>query len=177
MPTFLLFEMFIVEVSIMSKIEDRIRELGITLPDVPSPIANYVPGVQTGNLIYAAGLGAANRPDGTAPNGKVGVDLTVEEGYEAARLTGINILARLKGLVGDLDRIERIVKLLVMVNCPPDFGDHPAVANGCSDLMVEVFGDKGRHARSAVGMTSLPHQMPVEIEVIAEVRPGEEDEL
>jgi len=161
----------------MSKIEDRIRELGITLPDVPSPIANYVPGVQTGNLIYAAGLGAANRPDGTAPNGKVGVDLTVEEGYEAARLTGINILARLKGLVGDLDRIERIVKLLVMVNCPPDFGDHPAVANGCSDLMVEVFGDKGRHARSAVGMTSLPHQMPVEIEVIAEVRPGEEDEL
>jgi enamine deaminase RidA (YjgF/YER057c/UK114 family) len=177
MPTFLLFEMFIVGVSIMSKIEDRIRELGITLPDVPSPIANYVPGVQTGNLIYAAGLGAANRPDGTAPNGKVGVDLTVEEGYEAARLTGINILARLKGLVGDLDRIERIVKLLVMVNCPPDFGDHPAVANGCSDLMVEVFGDKGRHARSAVGMTSLPHQMPVEIEVIAEVRPGEEDEL
>jgi enamine deaminase RidA (YjgF/YER057c/UK114 family) len=101
------------------------------------------------------------------------VDLSVEEGYEAARLTGINILARLKGLVGDLDRIERIVKLLVMVNCPSDFGDHPAVANGCSDLMLEVFGEKGRHARSAVGMTSLPHQMPVEIEVIAEVRPGE----
>ncbi len=161
----------------MSKIEDRIRELGITLPDVPSPIANYVPGVQTGNLIYAAGLGPANRPDGTVPSGKVGVDLTLEEGYEAARLTGINILARLKGLVGDLDRIERIVKLLAMVNCPPDFGNHPAVANGCSDLMVEVFGEKGRHARSAVGMISLPHQMPVEIEVIAEVRPWEEAEL
>ena len=99
------------------------------------------------------------------------LDLTVEEGCEAARLTGINILTRIKGLVGDLDRVERIVKLLAMVNCPPDFGDHPAVANGCSDLMVEVFGEKGRHARSAVGMASLPHGMPVEIEVIAEIRP------
>ena len=155
----------------MSEIEKRIQELGITLPETPSPIANYVPGVQTGNLLYTAGLGPANRPDGTAPNGKVGQDLTVEEGYEAARLTGINILARLKSLVGDLDRVERIVKLLVMVNCPPDFGDHPAVANGCSDLMVEVFGEKGRHARSAVGMASLPHGMPVEVEVIAEIRP------
>lgn len=161
----------------MSIVEERIRELGITLPETPPPIANYVPGVQTGNLLYTAGLGPANRADGTAPNGKVGLDLTVDEGYEAARLTGINILARIKALVGDLDRVERIVKLLAMVNCPPDFGDHPAVANGCSDLMVEVFGDKGRHARSAVGMNSLPHGMPVEIEVIAEIRPLEGAEL
>ena len=161
----------------MSVIEDKLKELGITLPETPAPMANYVPSVRTGNLLYLAGLGPAARPDGTTPLGKLGKDMSVEEGYEAARLTGINIIARLKGELGDLDRVKRIVKLLSMVNTAPDFTQQPAVANGCSDLMVEVFGDKGRHARSAVGMTSLPHQMPVEIEVIAEVRPGEEDEL
>jgi enamine deaminase RidA (YjgF/YER057c/UK114 family) len=155
----------------MSAVEQRLKEMGISLPSTPSPVANYVPGVRTGNLLYTAGLGPASRPDGTTPNGKVGKDLTVEEGYEAARLTGINILARLKGELGDLDRVRRVVKILAMVNCTPDFMQQPAVANGCSDLMVEVFGEAGRHARSAVGMNALPNNIPVEIEVIVEVSP------
>ena len=153
----------------MSIIEDKLKELEITLPDTPPPVANYVPGVRTGNLLYLSGLGPANRPDGTTPAGKLGKDMSVEEGYEAARLTGINILARLKGELGDLSRVKRVVKLLSMVNTTPDFTQQPAVANGCSDLMVEVFGDKGRHARSAVGMNSLPNNIPVEIEIIVEI--------
>ena len=153
----------------MSEIESRLDQLGITLPAEPVPIANYVPGVRTGNLVYLSGLGPASRPDGTTPSGKVGRDLTTEEGYEAARLTGINILARMKGELGDLDRVRRVVKLLGMVNSAPDFNQQPAVVNGCSDLLVEVFGERGRHARSAVGMASLPNDIPVEIEVIIEV--------
>ena len=154
----------------MAIVEKRIQELGITLPESPQPIANYVPTVRTGNLLFVAGLGPAARPDGTTPNGKVGKDLTQEEGYEAARLVGINLLARLKSSLGDLDRVSRIVKLLSMVNCAPEFTQQPAVANGCSDLLVEVFGERGRHARSAVGMSSLPNNIPVEIEMIVEVR-------
>ena len=154
----------------MTDIERRIEELGITLPESPQPIANYVPTVRTGNLLFVAGLGPAARADGTTPNGKVGKDLTLEEGYEAARLVGINLLARLKRSLGDLDRVERIVKLLSMVNCVPEFTQQPQVANGCSDLLVEVFGEKGRHARSAVGMASLPNDIPVEIEMIVEIR-------
>ena len=153
----------------MSRIEARLAELGITLPDAPPPVASYVPFVRTGNLLYLAGLGPTDRPDGTSPTGKLGQDLTVEEGYEAARLTGINLLARLRGAVGDLDRVKQIVKLLSMVNSTPEFRDQPAVANGCSDLLVEVFGDRGRHARSAVGMASLPNNIPVEIEMIVEI--------
>ncbi len=156
----------------MTIIEKRIEELGITLPESPQPIANYVPTAQTGNLLFVAGLGPAARADGTTPSGKVGDDLTQEEGYEAARLVGINLLARLKSSLGDLDRVERIVKLLSMVNCTPDFNQQPAVANGCSDLLVEVFGEKGRHARSAVGMSSLPNDIPVEIEMVVEIREG-----
>ena len=153
----------------MSAIEAKLEQMGIELPDSPAPMANYVPGVRTGNLLYLAGLGPAARPDGTSPTGKVGQDLSVEEGYEAARLTGINILARLKGELGDLDRVNRVIKLLSMVNATIDFTQQPAVANGCSDLMVEVFGDKGKHARSAVGMGSLPNNIPIEIEAIIEV--------
>lgn len=153
----------------MSEIESRLENLGISLPAEPVPIANYVPGVRTGNLLYLSGLGPASRPDGATPSGKVGRDLTTEEGYEAARLTGINILARMKGELGDLDKVRRVVKLLGMVNSAPDFNQQPAVVNGCSDLLVEVFGDRGRHARSAVGMASLPNDIPVEIEVIIEV--------
>jgi enamine deaminase RidA (YjgF/YER057c/UK114 family) len=153
----------------MSEIESRLEHLGISLPAEPVPIANYVPGVRTGNLVYLSGLGPASRADGTTPSGKVGRDLTTEEGYEAARLTGINILARMKGELGDLDRVRRVVKLLGMVNSAPDFNQQPAVVNGCSDLLVEVFGERGRHARSAVGMVSLPNDIPVEIEVIIEV--------
>lgn len=154
----------------MAIVEKRIQELGITLPESPQPIANYVPAVRTGNLLFVAGLGPAARPDGTTPNGKVGKDLTQEEGYEAARLVGVNLLARLKSSLGDLDRVSRIVKLLSMVNCAPEFTQQPAVANGCSDLLVEVFGERGRHARSAVGMSSLPNDIPVEIEMVVEVR-------
>ena len=149
--------------------EDRIKELGITLPDTPPPIGSYVPSVRTGNLLYLSGLGPAASPDGTTMAGKVGREYTVEQGNEAARLTGINILARLKSELGDLDKVKRVVKILAMVNCTPDFTSPPAVANGCSDLLVEVFGDKGRHARSAVGMNALPNNIPVEIEVIVEV--------
>ena len=154
----------------MSEIESRLEQMGITLPDSPAPIANYVPGVRTGNLLYLSGLGPASRADGTTPSGKVGRDLTTEQGYEAARLTGMNIIARMKGELGDLDRVKQVVKLLGMVNSDPEFNQQPSVVNGCSDLLVEVFGDSGRHARSAVGMASLPNDIPVEIEVIIEVQ-------
>ena len=153
----------------MSEIEAKLAKMGIDLPSTPPPIANYVPSVRTGNLLYLSGLGPSAREDGTTPSGKVGADMTTEEGYEAARLTGINILARIKGEIGDLDRVRRVVKLLTMVNSAPDFTEHPAVANGCSDLLAEVFGDKGRHARSAVGVAALPNGIPVEIEAIIEV--------
>lgn len=162
----------------MSNIDARLEELGIELPDTPPPIANYVPAVRTGNLLYLSGLGPAARADGSTLIGKVGSDLTREEGYEAARLTGINIISRMKGELGDLDRVKRVVKLLGMVNSDPKFNQQPAVVNGCSDLLVEVFGDKGRHARSAVGMASLPNDIPVEIEVIIEIEDWRvEDEL
>ena len=154
----------------MGNIDDRIAKLGITLPDAQSPVANYVPSVRTGNLIYLSGLGPANRPDGSVPNGKLGQDLNTEQGYEAARLVGVNMLARIKEAVGgDFNKVKRVVKLLSMVNSTADFTDHPQVANGCSDLMTEVFGDNGKHARSAVGMANLPGNIPVEIEVIVEV--------
>ena len=153
----------------MPAVEAKIKELGITLPEAPAPIATYVPGVRTGNLLFLSGVGPSPAPDGRVYTGKVGADLTQEEGYEAARLVGINLLARIKSELGDLDKVKRIVKLLSMVNSTPDFNQQPAVANGCSDLMGEVFGEKGRHARSAVGMASLPNDIPVEIEMIIEV--------
>lgn len=149
-------------------VEARLKELGITLPSVPPPVANYVNAVQTGNLVFMAGKGP-NRPEGGYITGKVGQDLTVEEGYQAARLAAIIQLASLKAEVGDLNRVKRIVKVLGMVNAAPDFTDHPEVINGFSDLMVEVFGDKGKHARAAVGMGSLPRNIAVEIEMIVEV--------
>ncbi len=151
--------------------EARLAELGIELPDAPTPVANYVNGVQTGNLIFLAGKGP-RRADGTEVRGKLGGDLTIEEGYEAARITAINQLAVLKSMLGDLSRVVRVVKVLGMVNSDPDFVDQPAVINGFSDLIVEVFGDRGRHARAAVGMTSLPRGQAVEIELVVEVAPG-----
>ena len=153
----------------MSTVEDKLNQMGLTLPQSPAPVANYVPAVRSGNLLFTSGVGPAARPDGTVPRGKLGVDLSVEEGYEAARLVGLNLLARLKEALGDLDKVKRIVKLLSMVNAAPDFGQPPAVANGCSDLLVELYGERGRHARSAVGMSSLPNNIPVEIEMIVEV--------
>jgi len=149
-------------------VEERLEQLGIELPSASPPVANYVNAVKTGNLIFLSGKGPL-RADGTNITGKVGDDLTVEEGYEAARITGINLLAALKTEIGDLDRVTRVVKVLGMVNAAPTFTDHPSVINGLSDLMVEVFGDRGRHARSSVGMGSLPGNIAVEIEMIVEI--------
>jgi enamine deaminase RidA (YjgF/YER057c/UK114 family) len=148
--------------------EARLKELGITLPEPPQPVANYVNGVRTGNLIFLAGKGP-KRADGTEITGKLGADVSIEEGYEAARLTAINQLAVLKAMLGDLKKVKRIVKVLGMVNSDPDFVEQPKVINGFSDLMVAVFGDRGRHARAAVGMASLPRGQAVEIELIVEV--------
>lgn len=148
--------------------EVRLAELGITLPDPPQPVANYVNGVRTGNLIFLAGKGP-KRADGSEITGKLGADLTIEEGYEGARLTAINQLAVLKDMLGDLKKVKRIVKVLGMVNSDPNFVDQPKVINGFSDLMVEVFGERGKHARAAVGMASLPRAQAVEIELVVEV--------
>jgi len=148
--------------------EARLAELGITLPEPPSPVANYVNGVRTGNLIFLAGKGP-KRADGTELRGKLGADLTIEQGYEGARLTAINQLAVLKEMLGDLSKVTRIVKVLGMVNSDPDFVEQPAVINGFSDLIVEVFGERGKHARAAVGMASLPRGQAVEIEMVVEV--------
>ncbi|MHA7871984.1 MAG: RidA family protein [Hyphococcus sp.] len=149
--------------------EARLEELNITLPTPPTPVANYVNGVRTGNLIFLAGKGP-KRADGTEITGKLGADLSIEEGYEGARLTAINQLAVLKEMLGDLDKVTRVVKVLGMVNSDPSFVDQPAVINGFSDLIVDVFGERGRHARAAVGMASLPRGQAVEIEMIVEVR-------
>lgn len=146
-------------------IEQRLEELGIALPSPAQPVATYVRFVQTGNLLYISGTG----PSGDQPIGKLGQDIDVETGYQIARNVGISIIATMKDALGDLDRVRRVVKLLGMVNSTPDFADQPKVINGCSDLMVEVFGEAGRHARSAVGFVALPGQIAVEIEVIVEV--------
>ena len=148
--------------------EARLAELGITLPSASAPVANYVNAVRTGNLVFLAGKGP-RRADGTNVTGKVGRELSIEEGYAAARLTGINQLAALKAAVGDLRRVRRVVKVLGLVNCEPTFTEHPRVVNGYSDLMVEVFGEAGKHARSAVGAPSLPGDIAVEVEMIVEV--------
>lgn len=149
-------------------VEARLQELQLSLPTLGQPLANYVHAVQSGKLVFLAGKGPT-RADGTRINGKLGADLTVEEGYEAARLVGLQQLAALKLELGDLSRVKRIVKVHGMVNATPDFTDHSKVINGFSDLMVEVFGEAGKHARAAVGMSSLPGGMAVEIEAIVEV--------
>ena len=148
--------------------ETRLKEKGIVLPEAQKPVANYVNVVRVGNLLFLAGKGPT-KPDGSNITGKVGKDLTIEQGYEAARLTAINHLAVLKAELGSLNKVKRIVKVLGMVNCTEDFKDQPKVINGYSDLMVEIFGDKGKHARSAVGMYALPSNIAVEVEVVVEV--------
>jgi enamine deaminase RidA (YjgF/YER057c/UK114 family) len=150
--------------------EARLKTLGIELPAPPRPMATYVMAARSGNLLFLSGHGPL-RDGRIAYQGRIGRDLTVEQGQEAARLTGLNLLASVRAAVGSLDRVRRVVKVLGMVQCADDFTDHPRVINGFSDLMVEVFGDAGRHARSAVGMGSLPFGIPVEIEMIVEV-PG-----
>ncbi len=147
------------------QVENTLAELGITLPMPVAPMANYVRWVQTGNLLFISGTGPAN----DQPKGKVGRDLTVEQGAEVARSVGLQIIATAREALGDLDRVTRVVKILGMVNALPDFDQQPFVINGCSNLLVEVFGEAGRHSRSAVGMGSLPQNIAVEIECTLEV--------
>jgi len=150
------------------KVEAKLAEMGLTLPSPPKPVANYVRAVRTGNLLYTAGHGPS-RDGKNQFVGKVGADLTIEDGYKSAQLVCLNCLASIKEALGDLDRVKRVVKVLGMVNATPEFGDHPKVINGASDLLVNLYGDAGRHARSAVGMGSLPGGISVEIEMILEV--------
>jgi enamine deaminase RidA (YjgF/YER057c/UK114 family) len=151
--------------------EARLKQLGIQLPAVPTPMANYVRAVRVGNILFLAGHGP--QKDGKQIYiGKVGRELSVEEGQQSARLVGLNLLASAREALGSLDRVRRIVKVLGMVNSADGFGDQPKVINGFSDLMVEVFGEAGRHARSAVGMAELPFGISVEIEMIVEVADG-----
>jgi enamine deaminase RidA (YjgF/YER057c/UK114 family) len=149
--------------------EKRLKELQLDLGPVSAPVANYVNAVRTGNLLFLAGKGPRPGPDGKRPSGKVGREYTAEQAYEHARGVGMDLLAVMRAELGSLDKVKRVVKVLGMVNAVPDFHDHPRVINGCSDLFLQVLGDKGRHARSAVGVGSLPLQIPVEIEVIVEV--------
>jgi enamine deaminase RidA (YjgF/YER057c/UK114 family) len=149
--------------------EKRLKELQIDLGTVSAPVANYVNAVQTGNLLFLSGKGPRPGPDGKRPKGKLGAEYTIEQGYQHARTVGLDLLAVMKSQLGSLDRVKRVVKVLGMVNSVPDFQDPPKVINGCSDLFVEVFGERGRHARSAVGMAALPGGIPVEIECIVEV--------
>ena len=152
--------------------EKRLQELGIDLGTVSAPIANYVNAVRTGNLLFLAGKGPRPGKDGRRPKGKVGREYTVEQGYQHARSVGLDLIAVMRAELGSLDQVKRIVKVLGMVNAVPEFEDQPKVINGCSDLLVQVFGERGKHARSAVGMGSLPNNIPVEIEVIVEVGGG-----
>ena len=149
--------------------EQRLSELGLELPSPPEPIASYVTFARTGNLGYTSGHGPL-RADGTWITGRVGEDIDTEAANEAARIVGLGLLATLRNNLGSLDEVARVVKVLGMVNCTADYGDQPAVVNGCSDLFFEIFGEAGRHARSAVGVGSLPMNLPEEIEAIVEIR-------
>jgi enamine deaminase RidA (YjgF/YER057c/UK114 family) len=150
--------------------ETRLKQLGLVLPELGKPVANYLPYRLVGNVLYLAGQGPRDE-NGQQLTGKVCSEISVEEGYRRARLVGLGLLAAMRDALGSLDRVDFIVKLLGMVNAVPDFNDSPKVINGCSDLFVDVFGDAGRHARSAVGNVMLPNQISVEIEGIVAVKP------
>ena len=147
--------------------DDRIEELGLALPTLPEPMASYLTLVRTTGLAYTSGHGPL-RPDGSFIVGKVGVDIDTDEAREAARVTGLGLIATLRNHLGSLNEVSRVIKVMGMVNCTQDFVDHPSVIDGCSDLLAEVFGEAGRHARSAVGVGSLPMNIPVMIEAIVE---------
>lgn len=149
------------------KVEEKLRELGLELPPPPAAVANYVGAVRVGNLLFVSGHGPVK--DGKHVVGKVGRDLTREEGYEAARLVALNMLATVKAALGDLDKVKRFVKVLGFVNSTEDFLEQPKVINGASDLFTALYGDAGKHARSAIGMFVLPFGIPVEIEMVVEV--------
>jgi enamine deaminase RidA (YjgF/YER057c/UK114 family) len=151
------------------RIERRLADLGIELPPPPPPLGNYVGAVQAGDIVYLGGV--SNRVRGVLKyQGKLGRELTAEQGYDAARMAAINHLAILKEHLGDLDRVERIVKLVGHINCAPGFNALPPVLNGASDLLVEVFGERGRHARLALGASELNDDIPVETELVVQVR-------
>lgn len=149
--------------------EQKIQKLGLSLPTPTTPVANYVKAVTSGNLVFLAGKGPVDK-NGTLIKGKLGQTMSVEQGYLAAQSAGLQLLTALKAEIGDLSRVVRIVKVTGMVNATADFTQHPEVINGFSDLMVNVFGEKGKHARAAVGMNSLPRGMAVEIEMIVEIQ-------
>ena len=150
--------------------EARLKELGLVLPAMVKPVANYVPYRIVGNVLYLSGQGPRDE-NGNNLSGKLGADISIEEGYRRARLVGLGLLAAMRDALGSLDRVDYVVKLLGMVNATPDFNDPPKVINGCSDLFVDVFGEAGRHARSAVGHVTLPSQISVEIEAIVAIKP------
>jgi enamine deaminase RidA (YjgF/YER057c/UK114 family) len=164
----LLFLLSSTLVSAQIDFEKKLKELNIELIPPTKPIANYVKAVRTGNLIFLAGHGPT-KADGSNITGKVGKDLTLEQGIDAARITAVSLLSTLKNEIGDFNKVKRIVKLNGWVNCPSDFTDQPKVINGCSDLLVAVFGEKGKHARAALGANALPMNIAVEIEMIVEV--------
>jgi enamine deaminase RidA (YjgF/YER057c/UK114 family) len=149
--------------------EENLKRLGLTLPELPKPVANYVSYKRVGDMLYLSGQGP-RRNDGAMATGKVGKDVTVAEAYEHAKLVGLGLLAAMKQATGDLSKCE-VIKVLGMVNAVPEFGEQPEVINGCSDLFVNVLGERGRHARSAVGMGSLPRNITVEVEAIVKVHP------
>jgi len=150
-------------------IEDRLAALGLKLPPVPKPIGNYVAGVAVGNLLFMSGIGP-RRPEGGSVAGRLGESMDIEQGYQAAQLVALNMLANIRSVIGSLDRIERVVKVLGMVNCTPAFNDMPKVINGFSDLFVQLLGEeRGRGARSAVGMAALPNQIAVEVEMVLQI--------
>ncbi|WP_338869659.1 RidA family protein [Spirosoma sp. SC4-14] len=164
--TFLL--LVVISQSYGQALEETLKKMGIELYPPTKSAGNYLKAVRTGNLLFLAGH-VSTRADGTPITGKLGKDLTIEQGYEAARITGISLLSTIKNEVGELGRVKRIVKLTGFVNSTPEFTDHPKVVNGCSDLLVALWGDKGKHARSAVGMAALPSNYAVEIEMIVEL--------
>lgn len=149
--------------------DKKLKELGIELPTPVKPIANYVKAVRVGNLLFLSGHGPT-KADGSNITGKVGKDLTIEQGYEAAKVTAIGLIATLKAELGDLGKVNRIVKVNGWVNCTPEFGDQPKVINGCSDFLVALFGENGKHARAAMGAVALPNNIAVEIEMVVEVK-------
>jgi enamine deaminase RidA (YjgF/YER057c/UK114 family) len=149
---------------------ERLQALGLTLPPPPAPIGNYVPYRIGGNLLFLSGVGP-RKADGSLITGKVGASVSIEQGYEAARICGLNMLTNMIAALGSLDRVDTILKVLGMVNAVPDFQQHPRIIDGCTDLLVEVFGDNGRPARSAVGVASLPRDIAVEIEAVILIKP------
>ena len=150
-------------------IEDKLAEMGVTIPDPKPALGSYVPAVQTGNLAFVSGNLPIQADGSMLHSGKLGEDVSVEEGYAATKQCAINCLSAAKGIVGDLNNVQQVVKLRVLVNSAPDFTDQPAVANGASDFLVELFGESGKHARAAVGVTSLPLGASVEVELVLEI--------